>query len=79
MDHELDETTTPDDRRPCHDWHWIECDRVNVSGPCQREGREHVRMADHERPLWLCQQHASEARASLDYLPDDNGHQAQMR
>jgi hypothetical protein len=36
-------------------------------------------MADHERPLWLCQQHASEARASAEYQSDDNGHQAPAR
>ena len=69
-------TIPPDDRRPCHDWHWIECDRRNVSGPCQREGREHVRIAGHERALWLCQQHAAEARASAEYRLTDKDSQA---
>jgi len=73
----MSDTTTPDDRRPCHDWHWIECDRVSAGDPCQRDGREHVRMVGHEHPLWLCQEHAAEARASAEYLPGDNGHQAQ--
>ena len=71
----MSEAVTRDDRRPCHDWHWIECDRVSAGGPCPRDGREHVALAGHERPLWLCQEHAAEAKASDDYRPADNGHQ----
>jgi hypothetical protein len=75
----MSDTTTPNDRRPCHDWHWIECDRVRSGNPCQREGREHVRMAGHGHPLWLCEEHAAEARASTDYLSGDNGHERPAR
>ena len=32
-------------------------------------------MVGHERPLWLCQQHAAEAKASADYQSSDNGHE----
>ena len=39
-----------------HD-HWAECDRPS----CDQDGRFHVQVPGHERPLWLCAGHASEA------------------
>lgn len=48
----------PTTSRPCHEYHWLECDRPS----CPRDGAEHVRVDGHEKPLWLCRPHAAEAR-----------------
>ena len=57
--------TDPRDRlvghdRPCHDWHWLECDRRD----CPRDGSRHVAEDGWERPRWLCDGHAQEAEAA---------------
>jgi hypothetical protein len=38
--------------------HWIECDRPT----CDRDGQQHLTVAGHERPLWLCDDHAEDVR-----------------
>lgn len=50
-------------QKPCHDYHWVECDRVDADGPCEADGRQHVRVDGWEHPMWLCDKHAQAVQA----------------